>query len=239
MSGQSFMLDPKDAAHVSGPLRLVVGDRILVNDGSGQRVLCELTKVDNKQVRVQVFERLVVPTKGFSVTLFQGLIKGSRMDLVIEKATELGVDAIVPISTERTVVKGDSTKFGKKVERWQRLAEEAAKQSKRVDIPVIRPVMTFALACGAQSDLGLDKIIVPWEEESVSGEPMAPPLFAGSTDIGLFIGPEGGFAEKEIDLLKDAGATTVSLGPTILRAETAAIISVALVMNHATAARPV
>ena len=161
------------------------------------------------------------------ITLYQGLPKADKMELIIQKCVELGVDRIVAVSTERAIVKLDK-KEGKKLERWQKIAEAAAKQSGRGKIPEIgRQVLKFQDAVAEAG--ALDGAIIPYEKEEKRGLRQFVEGFRGET-IGVFIGPEGGFAEEEIALAQANGITPITLGKRILRTETAGMTTTAILL---------
>lgn len=161
------------------------------------------------------------------ITLYQGLPKADKMELIIQKCVELGVERIVAVSTERAIVKLDK-KEGKKLERWQKIAEAAAKQSGRGKIPEIGgQVLKFKDAVAEAKRL--DGAIIPYEREEKTGLREFVQSFEGES-IGVFIGPEGGFAEEEIALAQENGITPITLGKRILRTETAGMTTTAILL---------
>lgn len=219
----------EDVQHISKVLRLEKGDSIVLCDGEGHDYTAKILEMDKQSVRTAVTGK--EPSKGepdIEVVLYQGIPKSTKMDLIIQKCTEMGINRIVPVFTVRTIVKLESEKDErKKVERWTKIAEEAAKQSGRGVIPTIgMPVgISEALIDAAK----LDRIIMPYElEESISIKA----ALAGDKvrSIGFFIGPEGGFAPDEVLKAKAAGAMPVTLGSRILRTETAGIVVLASIM---------
>jgi len=162
------------------------------------------------------------------INLFQGIAKGDKMDFIIQKSTEIGVKEIFPVITNRTVVKiKDNKKEKNKVERWNVIAEEAAKQSKRDLIPIVRDIIEFKDMIDYLKNE--KNIIVPYEMEKSLGLKRVLQSFSGEK-VNVVIGPEGGFEEYEIEMLKNIGAHVVTLGPRILRTETAGIITAAIVL---------
>lgn len=222
-------LTETDRHHLTRVLRLVPGDRIVVADPSGREATATLTDVSIEAVTADVDAPIARP-RAPRVVLAPGLSRKERMELVIQKATELGVDEIWPLVTERCVVRLDDERAGKRADRWRRIAEEAAKQSQRAEVPVLRDLMSISEL--AMETGHFDVVLVPWEEASASGPGIGTALDeAGATPdtaVLLVIGPEGGLTESEIDTLTAAGAGVVTLGSAILRTETAAIVALAL-----------
>ena len=163
------------------------------------------------------------------IVLYMGLPKFEKMELIIQKAVELGVSEIVPVVTARTVVKLDAKKAGAKQERWQAIAEAAAKQSKRAVIPEVSQVMSFKDAL--KEAASCDKLLIPYEkaEGMASTKAVISGIKPGES-LGVFIGPEGGFEESEVVSAMEAGAQALTLGPRILRCETAAITTLSVLM---------
>ncbi|MFZ5641674.1 MAG: 16S rRNA (uracil(1498)-N(3))-methyltransferase [Bacillota bacterium] len=234
-----------DIRHISRVLRLGPGDMVTCVDGTGRELTARIKEINNNAVVCEITgETMSAAEPPIQVTLCQGLPKGDKMELIIQKCCELGVHRIIPVNCARTVVQLDVKKAVQRQVRWQRVAEEAAKQARRGNIPlvveltdfsdVLRQVPTGALA------------LVPWEEEGQAGfkavlseyrrvkpdKPDCPeiPCAPGIPEIWIFIGPEGGFTIEEADQARQAGCRTVTLGPRILRTETAAITALALVM---------
>lgn len=225
----SIIVDGEDVQHISRVLRLQTGDRIVLCDGYGTDYLAVIESIGKNSVGTTIIEREA--SKGepdIDVVLYQGIPKSAKMDTIIQKCTEMGIKRIVPVTTARTVVKLESEKDEKKkVERWVKIAEEAAKQSGRGVIPQISMPMTFTQAL--MDAAGLDIAIVPYELEDSLGIKEALKNGKGSR-VGFFIGPEGGFEPYEIERVKEAGAVPVTLGSRILRTETAGIAVLTSIM---------
>jgi 16S rRNA (uracil1498-N3)-methyltransferase len=226
-----LLLDARDVHHLVHVLRIRVAERISLAGTDGREAEVSLTHVAADEIRGDV-EEPVVRTSGPRVTLMQALTRRERMELVVQKTTELGVAEIVPVVTARTIVKLDESKAARRAERWQRIAEEAAKQSQRAAVPPVRePVPLTELP---ELFERFDAVLVPWEEEAGSAPGIGEALRAAgiadgsAASVAVVIGPEGGLEEAEVALLKSRGAITVSLGGTILRTETAGIVAVAL-----------
>ena len=222
-------LSATDLHHLTRVLRLVAGDRIVLADPAGAEAEATLVEVASGRVVADVETPIVRPRRP-RVVLAPGLSRRERMELTVQKATELGVDEIWPIRAERCVVRLDEDRAGKRAERWGRIAEEAAKQSQRPDVPVVREPMTIS-ELAAEAGL-FDVVLVPWEEASSSGLGIGSALdeagATADTSVLLVIGPEGGLTEPEVAALEAAGGVVVTLGSTVLRTETAAIVAVAL-----------
>ncbi len=209
-----------DCAHITKALRLSVGETITLCDGCGTDFKAEITACSKDAVTLKILESSPCPAEPkLSVTLFQGLPKQGKMDYIIEKCTELGISTIVPVSCTRSVVNvKDKQSEEKKLARWRKIAAESVKQCGRGVIPTVTNVMTVKEAISFSNSL--DFTLAAYENEKML--PLSSALKGASPDsFGVFIGPEGGFAEEEIALFKEAKIDTVTLGPRILRTETA------------------
>jgi 16S rRNA (uracil1498-N3)-methyltransferase len=208
-----------------------IGATFLVSCG-GTSNLCRLERVEDEAVVAVIVEEDYQSTElPVNFYLFQGLPKKDKLELIIEKTVELGVAGIIPVEMSRCVMKLEEKKKKARIERWQAIAESAAKQSKRNLIPEVFDVMTYkqAMAKAAEMDL----FLVPYENERGMAETReALARIKPGMSVGILIGPEGGFDPKEIDLAREAGAAVISLGKRILRAETAALTAVGLGMLH-------
>jgi len=224
-------IEGDDAIHILRVLRLREGDLIEVCDGVGNEYKGTLLR--KAKDRVQVFLEDPKPTKGeprIRVTLYQGIPKGSKMDFIIQKCVELGIYSIVPVVTARTITDlSSSGKEEKKVARWQKIAEEAAKQSRRGIIPSIQlPISYNEVIERVSTPLK----ILPWEEEQSSSLRLTLHGAGHVQDIAIMIGPEGGFEEGEVMKAKEQGWNVVTLGPRILRTETAGMAVLSAIMFY-------
>lgn len=226
-----YFISGSDYNHIKNVLRMNEGDTFLVSD-DGKSHLCEIDCFEGECVVAKIieedFQDTNLPAK---IYLFQGLPKSDKLELIIQKAVELGVEEIIPVEMNRCVVKLDDKKKKTKVQRWQAIAESAAKQSKRTSIPVVSDVLTFKKAVEKASTM--DCFIVPYENKdgmTATKEALAQ-IKKGST-VGIMIGPEGGFEESEIESAVLSGGKPISLGKRILRTETAAITAVAMCMLY-------
>jgi len=250
IKGSTIDLDGPVAHQVARVLRLRPGDSIVLLDGEGSARVVELTHVVMKGGSPRVLGVVTGDEKAppnvepsVTVVLYQGLPKGDKMDLIVQKCTEVGVGGIVPVVSRRTVARPEGSRLLERVERWRKIAREAAEQSGRLTVPCIMPAVALAecpLELGDERrPPGPDEeevSLVLWEREESNG-PSALRLGgalerSGARRFNLFVGPEGGFSEDEIDLLRSRGAVTVSLGSRILRTETAGPIGVALILHH-------
>ena len=214
-----------DHKHLSRVLRLRIGDSVLVNDLMGTDYLGIIEHIDKHSTKIELKDKMLENNESaVDITLYQGMPKAGKMDLIVQKSTELGVRRIVPVLTERVVVK-NSAEF-KKLDRLKRIAVEAAKQSKRSIIPVIEEPISFQEML---SDMKKSQIlIVPYENQENYGFTILKKELAEIRSCGILIGPEGGFSDDEIRILKDRGAKIVTLGKRILRTETAGFTAIAL-----------
>ena len=224
---RTLELNEEDSHYISQVLRMRTGEEVTVVDGKGLEYLCSVGEIGKKKVILDVGEgRENTSEPPFKVTLFQSVSKGERMDLTIQKATELGVYEIVPVLSERCVVKLDKDTKGK-IDRWQKIALEASRQSGRGIVPKIAPPMSFSEAIDRIESF--DLALFPWEEETEKGLKSELREFKGER-IALFVGPEGGYEQKEADDAVKKGALRVTLGPRILRTETAGAAVLAMIV---------
>ena len=222
----SVIITGSDVNHIKNVLRMKVGEELSVSNGQdGCEYRCGIEAYEEGCVRCKLYfvkeEGTELPVE---VTLFQAIPKGDKMEWIIQKAVELGVNRIVPVAAKRCVVKLDEKKAVAKVSRWQSIAEAAAKQSKRDKIPEVDPVALFPEAVDMAS--GMDVRLIPYEMAGGMACTMAQTrkILEGiepGQQIGVFIGPEGGFEESEVVLAQERGIMPVTLGRRILRTETA------------------
>lgn len=227
-----YIEDKNDLHHLTKVLRSKVGMKIDISDGDEWEYETELEELTADCATLRILDKQKFATEpDVRVTLFQGVPKASKMETVIQKTVEMGVDSIVPVFMERTVVV-EKANFGKKLDRWQKIADEAVKQCKRGIIPKVHENCTFKEMLGWLEDY--DLVICPYENED--GYSMKDCLRGleqtgkAPEKVAIIIGPEGGFADKEISTLKDLGAEIVTLGKTILRTETAGLVALAMLM---------
>ena len=230
--GECYYITDNDFNHIKNVLRMQIGDTFLVSE-SGISNLCVIEEVNDGAVVARIVEENYQDTNlPVKITLFQGLPKSDKMELIIQKCVELGVESIVPVEMSRCVVKIEEKKKKSKQSRWQAISESAAKQSKRNTIPRIFDVISYKQALKMAK--GLDVVLVPYEnKEGMKSTKDALSEIKRGMEVGIFIGPEGGFDEKEIESVSEIGGKTVSLGKRILRTETAAITAVGMCMLYA------
>lgn len=217
-----ILIDGEEANHIVKVLRMNVGENVTIFDGEGNCAECTIGKIEGKSVIAEVKRRYESETEPkLKVTLFQGIPKNPKMDLIIQKATELGVTRIVPVNTKRIVAKIDKES---KMERLRRIAFEAAKQCGRAYIPKVEDPVSFEKALEMMGEC--DAAIIPYECEKDGKIGDALPKEAKT--LGIMIGPEGGFEEYEVEAAEKIGAKRVTLGKRILRTETAGLIASAL-----------
>ena len=229
--GNSYYIEGADFNHIKNVVRMHVGDTILVSE-NGMSHLCEIRSLEGETCVAEIIEENFQNTDlPVEIHLFQALPKGDKMEFIIQKTVELGVDKIYPVEMKRCDVKLDDKKKKSKVQRWQSISESAAKQSKRCKIPEIGDVLSFKLAMEKAKEM--DLFLVPYESERgmVSTKEALAEIKSGMK-IGIIIGPEGGFEDSEVETAIEIGGKVVSLGSRILRTETAAMTAVGMCMLH-------
>lgn len=220
-----------DVNHMKNVLRMRIGEQIQISDET-KTYLCEIQSIETEQILLKILEEQSVNTELPSrIYLFQGLPKSDKMEWIIQKAVELGVHEIIPVVTKRAVVKLDEKKAAKKVERWNTIAEGGAKQSGRIRVPQVKAVMSYREAL--EYAASLDVVLVPYElAEGMNATRKVISDIQPGQSVGIFIGPEGGFEEGEIDQAMEQGAKIITLGKRILRTETAGMTTLAILMYH-------
>lgn len=213
-------LSEEDINHAYRVLRLKAGDEIAIADGLGQVRRGRVAQSSPREVLVSLHDQLTSPESPLKITLFQSLVKGDKMDLIIRQAVELGVHRIVPVITARSIPQREKEKDLKRLQRWRNIVRSASAQCRRAFLAQVEPVLEFGSALSCLEGF---RTLVPWEEEKAAplSEILKQPCPSDRV-ILFFIGPEGGFTSAEIEALRKAGAITVNLGPRIMRSETAA-----------------
>lgn len=229
--GDCWYITGSDYNHIANVLRMKPGDTFLVSN-NGQSHLCSIESIDCETVAARIIEEDYQNTQlPVKIYLFQGLPKSDKMELIIRKCVELGVHSVIPVEMNRCVVSLDEKKKKSKVARWQSIAESAAKQSKCSIIPEISEVVSYKQALNMAKEL--DLLFVPYENErGMSATKDALEKIEKNMSVGIIIGPEGGFEEKEVEAAEEIGGLKISLGKRILRTETAAITAVGMCMLH-------
>lgn len=237
LDDKTLYVDGEDVKHISKVLRYGQGDEIEVCDSNGHEYICRIESIDKTRIDLSIVDEVDINRESrIRVSLYQGVPKSTKMEIILQKLTEAGVDEIVLVNTKRSVVNIKGDKADKKFDRWERIIYEAAKQCKRGLIPKLRGILSFKEAL---EDMGKNDInICPYEVEKSLGIKEA--LQTGQVKkilenkdevrVGIFIGPEGGFAEEENEMVKAAGIASVTMGPRIFRTETASIVATAITL---------
>ena len=223
-----IIIDGSDLNHIKNVFRFSIGDNLTLSDGNGMDYYVEILEQNSKYINSRIINRY--PTNSepcVNVTLYQGIPKSTKMDFIIQKTVELGVHEVVPVLCDRTVVKFSTDKdVKKKVERWQKIASEASKQCGRGIIPNVRDVITLKEA--VDESIKFDLSIIPYEKEKINMLKNA--IERNAKNVSVFIGPEGGFTTQEVEMSIKNNIVPVTLGNRILRAETASIYTMSVIM---------
>lgn len=223
-----FHVTGPEAHHLIKVVRIRTGEKIRVTDMGGKSFLCQVIDIFDKELDVSIIEELSSTELPNKIYLFQAIPKGDRMESIIEKCVELGVYEIIPVTMKNCIVKLDDKKKKSRVERYQAIAKSAAEQSKRSIIPSVHEVMTFKEALDYAKSF--DIRLLPYEcKNGMSDTYKALSTIKKGDSIAVFIGPEGGFDQSEIDMVADE-VTLISLGSRILRTDTAAICTLSMLM---------
>lgn len=222
---ETILLDGEQARHISKSLRMRVGDMLCVTNGAGEDYGCRIEEITKDTVLLKIcYKQANHSEPSCSVTIYQGVPKGTKLEDIIQKCVELGVSKIVPVLTKRCVSRPDEKSAAKKNQRYAKIALEAAQQSGRGIVPEIAPMLTLAQA--VQND-SADTKIVFYEG---GGEKLTSLIDADCKSVSVYIGPEGGFEKDEVDMLSSNGAKTATLGPRILRTQTAPVAALTAIM---------
>ena len=220
MTEDSAAIIGEDVKHISKVLRMQSGDRVMLSDGCGYEYLAEIETISRERVELKLLDKKPCPAEPKQrITLYQGIPKAGKMELIIQKCVELGITGIIPVAAERRVVRVKPT-------RYQRVACEAAKQSGRGIIPHIGELTTFKTADMSAYDL----ILVAYEDERQTSLKEVLRANMKAENIAVIIGPEGGLEIGEVESLINKGGKAVSLGRRILRTETAGMATVAMIL---------
>lgn len=230
IEGHLVRITGPDVNHGRQVLRLKEGENLLISDGAGRDYVCVVKALEKDCITAAILredeEKRELPA---AITLYQGLPKQDKMELIIQKAVELGAARIVPVATEYAVVKLDGRREEAKLKRWQAIAESGAKQSKRSRIPQVGEVMPFKDALLEGGKAGL-RLFAYEHEEGMAGTKRELAKVRAGQEIALFVGPEGGFSQAEVKMAREAGFAPISLGKRILRTETAGIALLSVLM---------
>ena len=222
ISEKDIRIEGSDVNHMKNVLRMKCGEKIRISSNTGRNFYCAVSELTDKFVLADILEELEENTElPNKIYLFQGLPKSDKMELIIQKAVELGVYEMIPVSMKNCVAKLEEKKVASKIARWQEIAKSAAKQSKRSLVPTVQLPMSYKLA--VQRAKEMDVLLVPYENERGMQETrdVLSKIQKGQS-IAIFIGPEGGFDSSEIELVREDGKL-LSLGNRILRTETAGL----------------
>lgn len=223
----SITISGEDVHHIAIVLRMKPGALLVLSDGKGTDYTARITSVDRHEVKTEIVSSVRREASRPRVTLAQGLPKSDKMDFIMQKATELGVSSIAPVVTERTIVKVRDQE--KRVARWQKICREAAMQSNRPDIPHVHQIRKLSDFLAGLSSLPAGALLLlPWEEATEPVKQILKRTLQAESVITL-IGPEGGFSLQEAERTRAAGFHPVSLGPNILRTETAALAVLSMI----------
>ncbi|SKA85864.1 16S rRNA (uracil1498-N3)-methyltransferase [Caloramator quimbayensis] len=227
-----IIITGEDVNHITKVLRLRCGESIKISDGNGNEYISIIETFDKKSVTCSIAEKFKNETEPkVKITLFQALPKAQKMDLIVQKCVEIGVCTIQTVITKRVVVDIKSKDISAKIERWNRIAMEAAKQSDRGIIPDVLEPIEFKDA--VEKLKGMDVSVIPYENEKVKDFKDLLKEKQSFNNAGIFIGPEGGFEDEEIKICIENGIVPVTLGPRILRTETAGFVSSTIVLYEA------
>ncbi|TDL34495.1 16S rRNA (uracil(1498)-N(3))-methyltransferase [Jeotgalibacillus sp. S-D1] len=230
-----FIMNGEDAHHIIRVMRMQVNDQLIAVFSDETSAVCHINQITDDNVFCAI-DHLIVnsPELPVQVTIAQGLPKGDKLELVIQKSTELGAFSFLPFTAERSIVKWDAKKGAKKVDRWSKIAKEAAEQSHRHHLPAISAPISFKELVTASKSF--DTVVVAFEEQAKNGERS---LFSKALEnasagqsILVVVGPEGGLSEREVTQLEEAGAFSCGFGPRILRTETAPLYALAAISYH-------
>ena len=231
IQGNRIVTTGSDVNHIKNVLRMKAGDEIAVSNGmDGKEYRCGIESFTEDEIvcglRFVKEDGVELPSK---IYLFQGLPKADKMELIIQKAVELGAFEVIPVAAKRCVVRLDEKKAAGKISRWQGIAEAAAKQSKRAVIPKVHPVLSMKEAVAYAQNM--DVKLIPYElAEGMQHTKQMIEAVKPEQSIAVFIGPEGGFEESEIQMAREAGIEPVTLGRRILRTETAGFTVISWLM---------
>jgi 16S rRNA (uracil1498-N3)-methyltransferase len=234
-NGNRFIIDEEDRHHIVKVMRMQLGDQIICVDQDGKQAVCALAEITDTSVVADVVQwKETVSELPISITIASGLPKGDKLEWIIQKGTELGAHQFLPFSAARSVVKWDEKKAAKKIDRWQKIAKEAAEQSHRAFLPEVFNSISFKELLTKSKDFNYK--LVAFEEESRNGETA---VFASTLremnkgdSLLLVFGPEGGLTDEEVQQLKNNDFQVCGLGPRILRTETAPLYTLAAISYH-------
>lgn len=230
ISGDKIRIEGGDVNHMKNVLRMKLHEKAEISDGESRTYLCEVEAYEEDVAVLHILEEMEADTEPASkLYLFQGLPKSDKMELIVQKAVELGVYQVIPVAMKRSVVRLDDKKAAKKADRWNSIAESAAKQAGRSRIPEVTMPLSYNEALKMAEEL--DVTLLPYELAGgmeVTREVIR--QIKSGQSVGIFIGPEGGFEPEEVDAAVSMGAKIITLGRRILRTETAGLATLAVLM---------
>ena len=229
INGENAYIEGSDVNHIVNVLRMKPGEELLISVKGDWDYLCKIVDIETDRVNLKVLESMEQRELPVNITLLQGIPKSDKLEMIIQKAVELGVSEIIPVKTKRVVVKIDEKKADTKVNRWNAIAESAAKQSKRSIIPKVYEPMSIDNALEIVKDFGVK--LIPYENaDGIDKTRKILDSMDKTKNIAVFIGPEGGFEEAEVERIKNSGFEVITLGKRILRTETAGLALLSNIM---------
>lgn len=229
INGENAYIEGSDVNHIVNVLRMKPGEELLISVKGDWDYLCKIVDIETDRVNLKVLESMEQRELPVNITLLQGIPKSDKLEMIIQKAVELGVSEIIPVKTKRVVVKIDEKKANTKVNRWNAIAESAAKQSKRSIIPKVSEPMSIDNALEIVKDFGVK--LIPYENaDGIDKTRKILDSMDKTKDIAVFIGPEGGFEVSEVEMIKNSGFEVITLGKRILRTETAGLALLSNIM---------
>ena len=231
INDKTITITGDDVNHIKNVLRLNVDDDLQVcNNDTKENYTCGITKINSKSIECIIFNKIESQSEGnILIDVFQGIPKSDKMELIIQKSVELGVNSIIPVEMKRCVAKIDEKDKAKKILRWQKISEVAAKQCGRDIIPKINDIIKLENICNIIKEY--DIVLLAYENEEINSlKKELKNINNENIKIGIIIGPEGGLEKKEVDILQENGAKVVTLGKRILRTETVAFTLISIIM---------
>ena len=229
INGENAYIEGSDVNHIVNVLRMKPEEELLISVKGDWDYLCRIVDIETERVNLKVLESMEQRELPVNITLLQGIPKSDKLEMIIQKAVELGVSEIIPVKTKRVVVKIEEKKQASKVNRWNAIAESAAKQSKRSIIPKVSEPMSIDNALEIVKDFGVK--LIPYENaDGIDKTRKILDNMDKTKNIAVFIGPEGGFEESEVERIKNSGFEVITLGKRILRTETAGLALLSNIM---------
>ncbi|OEH86144.1 hypothetical protein BHU72_11425 [Desulfuribacillus stibiiarsenatis] len=227
VQGQSIAIEGDDAKHIAKVLRYQIGDQVICSDNTGNNYICEISRIDAKTIHLRIISsHLPCNEPEIFVTLYQGMTKADKMEWIIQKGTEIGVSAFVPVEMKRSIAKWESDRESKKIDRWRKIAKEAAEQAHRSKIPDVQaPIRFKELLKLSTADSSTLTLLAYEKSEHNQGLLSLLKEYPEVKKIALIVGPEGGISEEELQEALQCGIQAINLGPRVLRTETAGMVA--------------